>query len=194
MADRGKRRGGRPEIEEFDEEVVPAAVEEAPQPPVLEEPSLPAEEARFFVDPQWYEEHGISFSTVAQARLCGSCSMKLGTFIEERFPVVDPKTKRVVFENRRVPYAANPLPIIRDCCSKSRDYITHETPLLEAIFRVFLANGNQPMTVATLREHLLTYLPEVAALRSEYPTQLLERMIRGDRAYGLREHKLPVAV
>ncbi len=133
------------------------------------------------------------FSVVAQGRLCYSCAGKLGSFVEERYPVIDPKTKRVTFEFRRVPYAANPLPIIRDCCSRARDYITPETPLLEAIFRVFLANGNQPMTVAAVREHLLTYLPEMAALRSDYPVEMLERLIRADRAYGLREHRVPVA-
>lgn len=194
MADKGKRRGRR-DFEDFEVEVLPEEVEEAPKPVVeVEEPALPVEEAHFFIDPQWYEQHGISFGAVAQGRLCSSCTAKLGTETEERYPVIDPKTKRVVFENRRVAYAANPLPIIRECCSRSRDYINHETPLLEAIFRVFLANGNQPMTLATLRDHLLTYLPEIAALRSDFPAQLLEKVIRGDRTYGLSEHKLAAAV
>lgn len=191
MADRGKRRA---EVDEFEVARFPE-VEEQPQP-VQEEETAPAEvaeEIRYFVDPQWYEQRGLVFGTVAQARLCSSCAAKLGSFVEERYPVIDPKTKRVTFEYRRVPYAANPLPIIRDCCSRARDYITSETPLLEAIFRVFLANGNQPMTVSTVREHLLTYLPEMAALRSDYPVELLERMIRADRVYGLREHKIPVS-
>jgi hypothetical protein len=191
MAERGRRKA---EIEEFEvaepaeaevEEAVATLVEEA------EQPAETAEEARYFVDPQWYDERGLVFSSVAQARLCYSCASKLGTEVEERYPVIDPKTKRVTFEFRRVPYAANPLPIIRDCCSRARDYITNETPLLEAVFRVFLANGNQPMTVSTVREHLLTYLPEMAALRSDYPVELLERLIRGDRSYGLKEHKVP---
>ncbi|MHB0869639.1 MAG: hypothetical protein ACYC66_10245 [Chloroflexota bacterium] len=191
MAEKGKR--SKAEIDEFDEarfpkvEETPAAVEEE-----AGETREVAEEVRYFVDPQWYEERGLVFSAVAQGRLCYSCAGKLGSFVEERYPVIDPKTKRVTFEFRRVPYATNPLPIIRDCCSRARDYITPETPLVEAIFRVFLANGNQPMTVAAVREHLLTYLPEMAALRSDYPVELLERLIRTDRAYGLREHRVPV--
>ena len=191
MADRGKRRSNIEdyEIEEFER---PAEVTE----PTTETQEVveAGEEVRYFIDPQWYEEHGLVFATVAQARLCPSCSTKLGTFVEERYPVIDPKTKRVTFEYRRVPYAANPLPIIRDCCSRARDYIGPETPLLEAIFRVFLANGNQPMTLSAIREHLLTYLPEMAALRSDYPVELLRRLITGDQAYGLRKHELPVAV
>ncbi|MCL4371525.1 MAG: hypothetical protein M1380_11585 [Chloroflexi bacterium] len=190
MADRGKRRA---EIEEFEEPKLPEAEE---QPTAIQEeepgPTEVVEEARYFVDPQWYDRRGLAFNVVAQGRLCSSCAAKLGTFVEERYPVIDPKTKRVTFEYRRVPYASNPLPIIRDCCSRARDYITSETPLVEAIFRVYLANGNQPMTVAAVREHLLTYLPEMAALRSDYPPELLERLIRADRAYGLREHQVPV--
>lgn len=197
MADKGRRKPSKREVEEFEleevEEVAPEPVE-LPKPVPSEEPALPVEEARFFVDPQWYEERGITFTVVAQARMCPSCTAKLGTSVEERHPVIDPRTKRVTFEYRNVPFGVNPLPIIRDCCSRSRDYITHETPLLEAVFRVFLANGNQPMTLATLREHLMTFLPEMAALRSDYPVALLERMIRGDRSYGMREHRLPAAV
>jgi hypothetical protein len=200
MADRRRRKQ---EVEEFEEEFeVPAfepqeeaeSEEEADLQPVAEQAVEIVEEARYFIDQQWYDDRGLSFGIVAQSRLCHSCANKLGTFTEERYPVIDPKTKRVTFEFRKMPYAANPLPIIRDCCSRSRDYVTPETPLLEAIFRVFLANGNQPMTPSTIREHLLTFLPEMAALRSDYPVELLERLIRNDRMYGLRQQELPAAV
>ena len=193
MAERGRRKAEK--SDEYEPIQFPE-IEDVPQPVEEEsaEPAVAVEETRFFVDPQWYEDRGMAFNVVAQARLCSSCATKLGTFVEERYPIIDPKTKRVSFEYRRVPYAANPLPIIRDCCSRARDYITPDTPLLEAIFRVFLANGNQPMSVSAVREHLLTYLPEMAALRSDYPVELLEKLIRADRSYGLREHELPAVV
>lgn len=191
MAERERPRR-KAEAEEFEVVSFPE-VEQKPKP-VDEESLEPLQETRYFIDLQWYDQRELVFSTVAQARLCSSCATKLGTFVEERYPVIDPKTKRVTFEFRRMRYAANPLPIIRDCCSRARDYISADTPLLEAIFRVFLANGNQPMSLPALREHLLTYLPEMAALRSDYPAELLEKMIRADTRYGLREHKLPVAV
>ncbi len=194
MAERGKRRAA---AEDFEVAGFPEEVTEEPEAVAVAETEVEStevvEEARYFVDPQWYDEHGMVFTAVAQGRLCSSCTAKLGTSVEERYPVIDPKTKRVTFEYRRAPYADKPLPIIRDCCSRARDYITSETPLLEAVFRVFLANGNQPMSVAAVREHLLTFLPEMAALRSDYPVELLERLIRSDNAYGLREHKVPVA-
>lgn len=189
MAERGKRRA---EIEDFEESRLPEVEEPVAVQEEVEGPTDLVQEVRYFVDPQWYDQRGLAFNVVAQGRLCTSCAAKLGTFVEERYPIIDPKTKRVTFDYRRVPYASNPLPIIRDCCSRARDYITAETPLMEAIFRVFLANGNQPMTVGAIREHLLTYLPEMAALRSDFPPELLERLIRADNAYGLREHKVPV--
>jgi len=189
MADKGRRKA---EVDEF-EAVEPYEPEVEPEQ-APEEAAEATSEARYFIDLQWYEERGIVFNAVAQARFCPSCVAKLGTLVEERYPVIDPKTKRVSFEYRSVPYGTNPLPIIRSCCSRARDYITPETPLLEAIFRVFLANGNQPMPLSAVREHLLTYLPEMAALRSDYPVELLERVVRGDRSYGLRVHKLPTAV
>lgn len=157
-------------------------------------PELAVEEARFFIDTSWYDQRGLDFNFVARVRFCPECVSKLGSFTDERVPVVHPKTKKVSFEVRQVPYGEKPLSVLRGCCSGKRDYVTPDTPLMEAVFRVFLANGNQPMTISTLREHLLTYMPEMAALRSEYPPKLLEKMIRADGSYGMREHELLAAV
>ncbi len=197
MADKRKRRA---HLEEEEEELLEfPEIGEAPQREVVaeEEPrevEAVEEEVRYFVDPQWYENRGLSFNNVVQGRFCSSCIAKLGTFETERVPTVDSKTKRVTFEVRNVPFGSNPLKTIREDCSRSRDYITSETPLLEAIFRVFLANGNQPMPLSTVREHLLTYLPEMAALRSDFPESLLRRLIEGDSRYGMRRLDVPAAV
>jgi hypothetical protein len=172
MAKKDKRRAHIEEEEELLElPEIEAEVEER-YLPVAEEPTEVEpieEERRYFIDPQWYEERGLVFNNVAQGRFCPTCISRLGTFETERVPVVDPKTKRVSFEVRNVPYGSNPMKTIREDCSRHRDYITAETPLLEAIFRVFLANGNQPMPLSTVREHLLTYLPEMAALGRTSP-------------------------
>lgn len=188
MADKRKRRA---HLEEEEELIEYPVVEEEPryQAEGETEPrdvETVQEEARYFIDPQWYESRGLSFNNVMQARFCQSCAAKLGTFETERVPTVDPKTKRVTFEVRNVPFGSNPIKTIREDCSKSRDYITSETPLLEAIFRVFLANGNQPMPLSTVREHLLTYLPEIAALRSDFPEPMLKKLVEADTRYGIR--------
>jgi hypothetical protein len=50
---------------------------------------------------------------------------------------------------------------IRSCCSQKPDYITQETPILDSIFRVFLANGNQPLSMLELHERLDKKPPDV---------------------------------
>jgi hypothetical protein len=49
---------------------------------------------------------------------------------------------------------------IRACCSLKPGYITLDTPLLESIFRLFLSNGNKPLSVLELHEHLDKKPPE----------------------------------
>jgi hypothetical protein len=76
--------------------------------------------------------------------------------------------------------------VIRSCCSKQRNYITPETPLLESIYRVFLANGNQPATLERVREQLGDWV-SVRERPHGYASELVERLIERDRRYGLRE-------
>jgi hypothetical protein len=79
--------------------------------------------------------------------------------------------------------------VIRTCCSKRRDYITPETPVLEAIFRILLATSNQPVEVERLREELGNFV-SMSERPHAYSPDLIERMIRADRNYGLREFTL----
>ena len=126
------------------------------------------EPARYYIDMSWYDQHDRSFRAVAQGRFCQSCQGKIGTVAEELVPMVDQKTQ---------------------CCSKQRNYITPETPLLEAVFRVFLANGNQPATVERIREQLGDWI----SLRDRphnYAGELIERLIATDHRYGLRPFEM----
>lgn len=149
------------------------------------------EKPRYFVDEQWYTEHNKSFRAVALTRMCPSCQKKLGTETQERVPTVDSRG-RVVFEMRSVPFASNPLPVIRSDCSKQRDYITPETPIAEAIFRVFLANGNQPTDIEGIREQLSNYI-NLSSRPHGYSVELIERVIEKDEFYGLRRFGMAVA-
>lgn len=147
------------------------------------------EQPKFFIDLKWYDENDRSFRVMAQARFCSSCQKKIGTEQQERVPTVDSKTGRVVFEMRMVPFGANPMSIIRTCCSKQRGYITPETPLLEAIYRTFLANGNQPTDAARLREQLADWVSYHERPHG-YAPELIERLLRNDHFYGMREFTL----
>jgi hypothetical protein len=147
---------------------------------------------RFFIDLQWYDNNNRSFRVMAQRRFCSSCQKKIGTEQQERVPAVDPKTGRVVFEMRNVPFGANPMSVIRTCCSKQRGFITSDTPLLEALFRVFLANGNQPADAERLREQLADWVT-YSDRPHMYAADLIERVLGNDQTYGMREFALASA-
>jgi hypothetical protein len=147
------------------------------------------EPARYFIDTQWYDAVGRSFRAMAQGRFCSACQAKIGTATEERVPTVDKKTNRVVYETRETRYGEQPLAVIRSCCSKQRGYITPDTPLLEAVYRVFLATGNQPATVERVREQLGDWISPRDRPHN-YAGELIERLIANDHRYGIREFAL----
>jgi len=147
------------------------------------------EKRRYFIDLKWYDDNRRSFQAVARARFCSACKAKVGTETQERVPTIDPKTGRVVFEMRTVPFGSNPLSAIRSCCSKAPDYITPETPLLEAVFRVFLLNGNQPADIESIREQLSEWIP-MAGKSHAYAPEVIRRLIENDNYYGLREFRV----
>ncbi|MBI4503943.1 MAG: hypothetical protein HY691_00285 [Chloroflexi bacterium] len=144
------------------------------------------EERKYFIDESWYRERRRSFLAVAQARFCLACRERIGELTQERVPVADPHTGRVVFEFQPARYGDKPTHVIANCCSKTGDYITPETPVMEAIFRLFLANGNQPADVDTLREKLEEYIALYCKPHG-YAPELLERLIAADDFYGIRE-------
>ncbi len=143
---------------------------------------------KYFIDTRWYDRTGRSFRAVAEKRFCASCKAKIGSETQERVPVLDQKTGRVVFETRSVPFGSNPTAVIRGCCARERGYITAEMPVLEAVFRVFLMNGNQPTDLDGIREELAQWFP-LTARPHGYSKEFLARVIEGDDYYGLREFR-----
>ena len=151
------------------------------------------ESPRYFIDTTWFEENGLSFVDIVRTRMCESCQAKLGTEVEERQPVFDKKSGRMTFEVKRVPFGSNPVRVIRECCSKKKNYIHPDMPTLEAIFRIYLANGNQPMPLEHVREQLTEWCPGGGCQWLTVPLQTLERLVQNDRYYGVRRHLMPTA-
>ena len=126
--------------------------------------NLDAEQSkpRWFIDLDWYRQNGRSFATLAHGCLCPRCRerLKAGEISEAEL-------------------AAN----IRDCCSKLPDFITGELAILAIIFRLFLANGNEPLNLAELGRRLgewwsgATYPPSA---------EFLSRLLKDERYYGIR--------
>ena len=80
--------------------------------------------------------------------------------------------------------AADLLTTIKDCCSKTPGFITGKLPILETIFRLFLANGNQPLDLEELRKQLSDWCGGETYGTS---AQVLSRLLDSDQYYGLRQ-------
>ena len=145
---------------------------------------------RYHISMDWYQTSGRSFAVMAESRMCSSCRTKLGSEVESRIPVLDTKGSRVVFETRLVKYGSNPVSIIRDCCSKSKGYITANLPLMEIAFRVLLANGNQPMTAEEMSQQIEEHITYAGGSRSINP-EALRRVLENDDYYGIGEARVP---
>ncbi len=147
------------------------------------------EPIRYYIDQSWYDTNGISFRTAAQGRFCPECQKRVGSVAEESVPVVDQKAGRVVYETRQVSYGDNPIAVIRAHCSKERNYITPDTPVVESVFRMFLASGNQPATL----DHVRDSLSDWVSYRDRphgYAPDLVKRLLEADRRYGIRPFPL----
>jgi len=119
-------------------------------------------EQRWSIDLDWYQQNNRSFLVLAQRYLCPKC--------------------REQFKGEMS--ADDLLTTIKDCCSKTPDFITGELPILDSIFRFFLANGNQPLDV----DELGNQLNELRG-GDTYRTspEILSRLLNSDHYYGLRE-------
>lgn len=130
-----------------------------------EEVSTDQAESRWFIDMDWYQQNNRSFATLAQRCLCFNC--------QERLKVESGEAS-----------TADLLTTIGDCCSKASEYITGGLPIMESAFRLFLANGNQPLGLKELMEQLSERRGGDAYRTS---IEVLPRLLRSDQYYGLRQ-------
>lgn len=118
----------------------------------------------YFIDLDWYQQSNRSFPALAQNHLCPKCQERLKA-------------------GERESLAADLIAAIRDCCSKTPGFITHELPILESIFRLFLANGNQPLNLEELGKQLSEWRGNDTYCTS---AEILSRLLGNDQFYGLR--------
>lgn len=119
---------------------------------------------RWFIDLNWYSQNKRSLFTLVQECLCPRCRKRLKVDMQEVEDV-------------------DLLATTRDCCSQKAGFITGELPILESIFRIFLANGNQPLQLDELRQQLGKWRGGDTYRTS---VEVLSRLLQSDRYYGLR--------
>jgi hypothetical protein len=122
-------------------------------------------DACWFIDFDWLEQNNRSFFALAQGCLCPKCCERLEKS-KKQFSAFD--------------LLAN----IKDCCSQAPEFFTDRLPILESVFRLFLANGNQPLGLEELGKQLAER--RGGASQSLSP-EVLAHLLADERYYGLRQ-------
>jgi len=126
----------------------------------------PTVDTKFHIDFSWWEKRNKDIRIFMRDLLCPECREAVGTLSDVKMvDTIDPETAEVtridaIWES------------IRACCSLKPGYLTSDTPLLDSIFRTFLANGNEPLSVLELYERL-----------DKRPPETLLRMLTKGRTY-----------
>lgn len=102
----------------------------------------------FHIDWGWFEQNQLDPESAVRRQLCYRCQQQFeeGLAVEE-VDYVDPESGEVLrMDNLRESILAH--------CREQRDYISEETPLMQSVFRLFLANNNTPLTPQEIAHHL----------------------------------------
>lgn len=131
----------------------------------------PTAQTKFHIDFDWWDRESSAFRVYLMSHLCAE---HRAAFVPEA-PVelldwVDTESGEV----RRIDSLQY---ILGAHCAQQPEFLTPHIPLVDAVFRVFIANGNQPLT------------PDELADKIQRPTQgqTILRTLAGQRVYkGLR--------
>ncbi len=143
-------------------------------PPTLSRLVKPTLKTKFHIDFGWWERESREYRVYLTSHLCPEHKAAFAEYdaaaADDVMDAIDPETAEVRQEDA-VQHT------LRTHCSHAEGFITPHTSLVDAVFRVFIANGNQPLT------------PEELAERIERPGQgnTILRTLSGARVYkGLR--------
>jgi hypothetical protein len=136
-------------------------------------PSLvkPSVNTPFHIDFDWWKKNERDWHVYLRSLLCAEHQETFANIEEgQTIDWVDPVTAEV----KPVAGVQNAL---MTHCVKQPDFLTQQTALVEAVFRLFLANGNMPMTSRDLSERL------------NRPAETILRTLAGARVYkGIRPY------
>ncbi len=120
---------------------------------------------RWFIDLDWQQQSNRSFFVLAKGGLCPRCR------------------RRLEAEPGEIA-AVDLLSTIKNCCSSMPGFITTQLPILESVFHLFLANGNQPLDLEELGQQLSEWRGGDTYRTSP---EILFRLLRNEQYYGLRQ-------
>lgn len=131
----------------------------------------PTVDTPFHIDFDWWKKNERDWHVYLRSLLCAEHQESFANVEEgETIDWVDPVTAEV----KPVEGVQNAL---MTHCVKQPDFLTSQTALVEAIFRLFLSNGNMPMTSKEL------------GARLSRPADTILRTLAGARVYkGIRPY------
>ncbi len=112
----------------------------------------PTLDTKFHIDFHWWQKKGQNLKLQLHSQACPECQDRYPE--SETFDWVDPETAEV-FQIDLIWHC------IHTVCGQKPDYIDDRTPLTTAIFRIFIAHDNKPMTPIELHERLQRKSPEM---------------------------------
>lgn len=115
----------------------------------------PTLNTKFHIDMEWWAQSGRDFRIFLRSQLCPRCQERFASHVAtEMVDWVDPETAEV----KRTDALWQTL---RMECAQAPDYINDRLPLVSAVFRVFLANANAPLSPLELHQYIPWKSPEV---------------------------------
>jgi hypothetical protein len=139
-------------------------------PTSLRELVKPTLDTPLHIDYDWWDRNDLDIGVELRSHLCREHKEAFGRSFnaEKKIDWIDEQTGEV----RRVNGLQHVLHIH---CSKQPDYINDDLSLVDAVFRVFLARGNKPLSAR-----------ELGSITGRYPERIL-RTLTGRTIYkGIR--------
>lgn len=130
----------------------------------------PTIDSKFHIDLDWWKERKENPRVYLWSHLCPECRTVFeshqGT---EEIDWIDPETAEVTSVDAL-------WHSLQTCCSRKPDFISEQTPIIDAVFRAFLANGNIPLSSLELYE--------IIGKRS--PSVILRMLTHGNTHRGIK--------
>ena len=108
----------------------------------------PTLETKFHIDFNWWTDSQTNFHSVLLDSLCEECRGVIDSEAElQLMDWVDPETAQVFTIDQLWHF-------LRTHCSQDPEFVSDQLPLTTAIFRLFIANNNTPLTPVEIHQHI----------------------------------------
>ena len=121
-------------------------------------------QAKYFIDAEMAEVRRRSLPVMIASRQCYMCQQA----VDE--------------EDLASAVAQDLIDRIVDHCSSANDFLLDDTPLKEAIFRVLLSKGNEPMGAAEISADISERLSNATNQRDTRP-EVIEKLLQHSESY-----------